>query len=321
VLLPELALVIICLFQLNPIVMAREQTAVCAEPNLHGVFLLFNVFDGQELAVRNQLAKVVSALDVVADQFSEAMLNHLIAIGADFWSKLAVPASPDFPSWSELGQVTHPIPSSTFDLLVHVRSDRFDVLFIAIQQVMKLLHGQAELVEQWFAFRYLDGRDLSGFYDTPDNPKGRSKRKAALIDDSGGMLAGGSYLLLLRHSFDAQGWSKLNLQEQQDLMGRTKLDGKLLPSAQRWTDSRADRASLEPLGHRLRLLWQNMPTADGKRQGLLALGCSAEPNDLLQYLQARLGDAQGYDLTLDFWPIEQGALFFAPSLNMLEKWR
>ncbi|WP_337879810.1 Dyp-type peroxidase [Rheinheimera sp.] len=300
--------------------MAREQTGICAEPNLHGVFLLFNGLEGREKQLKLQLGKISPLIDLLAEQFSEAMLNSVVALGSALWPKLAINVQPDFPSWSELGQTEITVPAFHYDLLIHLRADRFDVLYIALSQVMQLLAFHAELVEQWFCFRYLDGRDLTGFYDNPDNPRGRAKRTAALIEQAGNALNGGSYLLLTKQNYEMHKWLQLSQEQQQDLVGRYKVSGQLLPSAQRDADSMAERANLEPQGKRLRLLWQNMPYADAKQQGLVALGCSAEPADIVQYLSHRLGTSDGYDRMLDYCPIEQGALFFAPSLNMLEKW-
>lgn len=300
--------------------MAREQTGICAEPNLHGVFLLFNGLEGKERQLKQQLGKLTPLIDVLAEQFSEAMLNSVIGIGPVLWPRLNQSVTPEYLSWAELGETEAELPSFHYDLLVHLRADRFDVLYIALSQVMQLLNQQAELVEQWFCFRYLDGRELTGFYDTPDNPRGRAKRVAALVDSTGHPFNGGSYLLLLKQHCELHRWQQLTSEQQQTLMGRYKTSGQLLPSAQREADSMAERAALEPLGERLKLLWQNMPYADAKQQGMIALGCSAEPADLLQYLDRRFGVQDGYDRMLDYCPTEQGALFFAPSLNMLEKW-
>lgn len=301
--------------------MAREQTGICAEPNLHGVFLLFNSIEGREAALKTQLSRLNPLMDVLADQFSEANLNTVLGIGPVLWPKIELHVTPDFLNWSEFSSTEIKLPKRDYDILLHLRSDRFDVLAIAITQVMQLLAHSAELSEQWFSFRYLDGRELTGFYETPDNPKGRAKRSTALVQDAEKSLQGGSYLLLLKHRFEFQAWSFLTLQEQEDIIGRTKSTGELLPLVQRQSNSHAERARLETESGRLDLLWQTMPFMDAKLQGLLALGCAAQPSDLLHYVHQRLGDVSGYDLLLDYSPIEQGALFFAPSLNLMERWR
>ncbi len=61
--------------------MAREQFGVCAEPNLHGNYLLFNVLDDKNAFIRAALSRLPALFDDYADQFSEANLTSVIAIG------------------------------------------------------------------------------------------------------------------------------------------------------------------------------------------------------------------------------------------------
>ena len=62
--------------------MAREQLGICAEPNLHGLVLLMNALDGHEAVVRQILGNIPGVIHRLADQFSEANLSAVVAIGA-----------------------------------------------------------------------------------------------------------------------------------------------------------------------------------------------------------------------------------------------
>jgi porphyrinogen peroxidase len=298
--------------------MAREQSGICAEANLHGAYLLLNGKDGHDHYLRLQLAKIPMLTERLSEQFSEAMLNVVVAVGQNYWSHL-YPHHPHH-GWSVFSEHLAELPMIAPDLLIQIRADRFDVIYIATQQIYHLLQQHVELYEQIQAFRYLDGRNLTGFHDTPDNPRGKLRRACALTDnESKTSFSAGSYVYLLRYQYDLQRWQHLTMQQQEAIMGRSKLDGQLLPSAQRQPLSNADKAALESQTGRKKILWLNMPVADIRSQGLISVGFSANSHDVPVWLAERLGKTvEGADLLLDYCQIEAGAAFFAPSINFLE---
>ena len=75
--------------------MAREQFGICAEPNLHGTYLIFNAMDDSNAFIRQALSRIPAMLDHYADQFSEANLNGVVAIGANYWDELVPEGRPN----------------------------------------------------------------------------------------------------------------------------------------------------------------------------------------------------------------------------------
>jgi putative iron-dependent peroxidase len=304
--------------------MAREQLGICAEPNLHGLVLLMNALDGHDAIIRQILGNIPSVIHRLADQFSEANLSAVVAIGANYWDNL-------YPHQRPHGLAPFPainindleIPSVPFDVMLNLRADRYDVLHLASQQCYQMMQPYLELVEQSHAFRFMDGRDLTGFLDNPQAPKGRQKRALALIAESeDSQFAGGSFLYYQRYRLDLVRWQQLTQIQQESIMGRGKLDGELLSSGQLLDESHAQIATtLDVDGQHLPLLFQNMPYGHLRGQGLLMFGYSADPACFLRWLRARLGDVdqQNYDLLLDYVQADSGAAFFAPSLNFLEE--
>lgn len=304
--------------------MAREQFGICAEANLHGFVFLINALDGHHSQLRLQLARLPALVQHLSDQFSESNLSAVIAVGAGYWDTL-------YPTVRPLGLQSFPplvvddleMPASPVDLLLQIRSDRYDVLHLAAQQCFQLLQPYVEVQEQIHAFRYMDGRDLTGFIDEPRAPKGKRKRELALMsDDSDTLFAGGSYLHFQRYRLDLNRWQQLTQSQQELIMGYKKMDGSLLPSAQLSAQSHAVSASLQPETNRqLPLLFQNMPYGQLKVQGMLVLGFSADGSSYLQWLKQRMGQSglQNYDLLLDYIQADCGAAFFAPSINFMEQ--
>lgn len=303
--------------------MAREQVGVCAEPNLHGLLLLMNALDGHESAVRRVLGDIPGLIHKLAEQFSEANLNAVVAIGPGYWHSLYPHVRPaEFEPFSPLSVDDLAMPAIPYDVLLKIRADRYDVLHLAIQQCYQLLMPHLELVEQTHCFRFMDGRDLTGFIDQPLPPRGRKKRELALINETQQPeLAQGSYLFYQRYRLDLNRWQQLTQSQQEAIIGQRKLDGQQLPTAQLHEHSHAVKAAVvDAFGQYYPLVFQNMPYGQLKSQGLVILACSADPSAYLAWLSRRLGDSAGqnYDLLLDYVQADSCAAFFAPSVSFLE---
>ncbi|WP_240220011.1 Dyp-type peroxidase [Rheinheimera hassiensis] len=301
--------------------MAREQLGICTEANLHGGYLFFNALEGHERVLRHKLARLPQLFDRLAAHFSEALLTSVVAIGSNYWDMLYPDARPaglsPFPDLPAEDIDLAPVP---LDLMIQIRSDRLDVNFIATQQVLQLLQGHAELQDHIQGFRYLDGRSLTGFIDAPCNPKGKTKRVAALVDHlQQPVFAGGSYLYLHCLNFDLSSWQQLNTAQQEDIMGMDKVSGKPFLPGRQTADSHY--VVMQPDTAQGIFLQQNMPFSQPKVQGMLQLTYAADAGVLLQQLKRRLGLAeqtQGYDQLLNYSRIDFSAAFFVPSISFLE---
>lgn len=303
--------------------MAREQIGICAEPNLHGLLLLMNALDGHENSVRRVLGAIPTLIHRLAEQFSEANLNAVVAIGSGYWDALYPgPRPAQLQPFSPLIVDDLAMPAVPYDVLLKIRADRYDVLHLAIQQCYQLLAPHLELVEQTHCFRFMDGRDLTGFIDQPTPPRGRKKRELALINhDKQAEFMQGSYLYYQRYRLDLNRWQQLTQSQQEAIIGQRKLDGQTLPLAQLHENSHAVKAAVkDEMDQDLPLVFQNMPYGQLKSQGLVTLAFSADPSAYLMWLSQRLGDTSGknYDLLLDYVQADSGAAFFAPSVTFLE---
>jgi len=302
--------------------MAREQFGVCAEPNLHGSYLLFNVLDDKNAFIRKALSRLPALFDDYADQFSEANLTGVIAIGANYWDEFFPQARPSllktFPS---MNNDDNSAPSSNIDIYIEIRSDRADVNHIVCSKVCLLLADSVELVEQVQAFRFLDGRDLTGFVDGTENPQGMHRRKVALVqecDDE--IFSNGSYLHIQRYRHNLTLWRSLKDEEQEDIFGRTKLDNVEYKSEDKPLTAHTKRTNLkDENGNTIEILRQSMPYGDVKQQGLFFVSYCHSPKPFEMLLKSMIhGDEHGnVDHLLKYTQAETGAAFFAPSLTFL----
>mgnify|MGYP005985877875 CR=1 FL=1 len=302
--------------------MAREQFGICAEPNLHGSYLLFNVLDDKNAFIRAALSRLPALFDDYADQFSEANLTGVIAIGANYWDEFYPQARPVWlKAFVSMNNDDRIAPSSNVDIYIEIRSDRSDVNHIVCTKVCQLLADSVELIEQVQAFRFLDGRDLTGFVDGTENPQGMHRREVALVkaaDDA--IFASGSYLHIQRYQHNLTLWDSLQDKEQEDVYGRTKVDNVEYESEDKALTAHTKRTSLkDENGHAIEILRQSMPYGDMKQKGLFFVSYCQSPEPFELMLKSMIyGDEHGnVDQLLKYTQAETGAAFFAPSLTFL----
>jgi putative iron-dependent peroxidase len=302
--------------------MAREQFGICAEPNLHGNYLLFNALDDKNAFIRAAISRLPKLFDNYAEQYSEANLIGVVAIGEAYWDEFYPQARPallaPFPAMHSDDRVA---PTNSYDIYIEIRSDRADVNHIVSTKVCQLLSDSVELIEQVQAFRFLDGRDLTGFVDGTENPQGLHRREVALVKDQDDLnFSGGSYLHTQRYQHNLTLWASLAEHEQEDVYGRTKLDNVEYESADKALTAHTKRTSLkDDQGESIEILRQSMPYGDMKRKGLFFVSYCQSPKPFEIMLKSMIhGDGHGNsDHLLKYTQAETGSAFFAPSLTFL----
>ena len=302
--------------------MAREQFGICAEPNLHGTYLLFNVLDDQTPYIREALSRLPALFEMYADRFSEANLIGVVAIGANYWDEFNPDARPKllepFPAMECEDRIA---PVNNIDLYIEIRSDRQDTNHIVSTKVCDLLGSSVELVEQVQSFRFLDGRDLTGFVDGSNNPQGHHRRKVALLNNELDKdFSGGSYLHIQRYLHNLVLWNTIDQQKQEDIYGRSKIDNVEYSNEKKLQTAHTKRIDIkDEHGNSIEILRQSMPYGDMRTQGLFFVSYCNTPKPFEVLLKSMIyGDGQGnFDHLLKYTQAETGAAFFAPSLNFL----
>lgn len=183
--------------------MPREQLGVCAEGNLHSVYLMFNASDNDnvESQLRPCIANVAQYIYELTDQYSDSAFNGFVAIGANYWDSLYPDARPEmlkpFPAMQAGNREA---PAIEYDLFVHLRCDRYDILHLVANEISQMFEDLVELVEEERGFRFMDSRDLTGFVDGTENPKGRHRQEVALVGDEDPEFKGGSYIHVQKYA-------------------------------------------------------------------------------------------------------------------------
>ncbi len=115
------------------------------------------------------------------------------------------------------------MPATQRDAVLWLSGSAYDVIFdVARAAIAELLHVVA-IVEETSSWPYQHDRDLTGFIDGTENPTLVEAAELVLILD-GNPGAGGTILLLQKWVHDAAAWESLPVAEQEQVIGRTKLD-------------------------------------------------------------------------------------------------
>jgi putative iron-dependent peroxidase len=179
------------------------------------------------------------------------------------------------------------------------------------------------VVDEVHGFRYFDERDLLGFVDGTENPVGRAAGVAALTGDADPDFTGGSYVIVQKYLHDMDAWNALPVEEQEKVIGRTKLSDIEMPDDVKPANSHVALNTIEdPDGTERQILRANMPFGEVGRGefGTYYIAYAATPSVTEQMLvNMFIGNPPGnYDRILDFSTAVTGSLFFAPSADFLD---
>lgn len=301
--------------------MPTSQPAVLPVGGAHAYFMTFIVAqDAAPAAVIKAIGDVSSASRRLAGREKRARLLHAVGIGSTLWDRLSPARRPvglrPFRAIQANGRAA---PATGGDLFLHITSGRHDLNLDLAMSIVRRLRDVAMLAEEVHGFRYLDSRDLTGFIDGTENPKGKAAAAAALIGNEDRAFAGGSYVAVQRYMHDLERWRRLDDREQEQIIGRTKGGSVELPKAKKPPTAHISRVVVERDGAELQILRQSYPWGTVRESGLyfVAYTKSLEVFDLmLSRMMGTVGDGL-HDRLMEFSRPVTGATFFVPSAQTL----
>ena len=93
-----------------------------------------------------------------------------------------------------------------------------DLCFEIAAQIMAKLGEAVTAVDEVHGFRYFDDRDLLGFVDGTENPRGQAVIDAALIGAEDAAFAGGSYVITQKYLHGLSAWNALPTETSESFM-------------------------------------------------------------------------------------------------------
>ena len=274
-------------------------------------------------AVRSFCGDLAGLTRAVEARDFDAGLSCIMGIGSDAWDRLfGSPRPAMLHTFREIRGEKHTAVSTPGDLLFHIRAKRMDLCFELATQLMARLGDAVTPVDEVQAFRYFDDRDLIGFVDGTENPRGQAAVDAVVIDDEDPAFAGGSYVIVQKYLHDLSGWDELSTEAQEHIIGRKKLSDIELDDSVKPTSAHNALTSITEDGKEVKILRDNMPFGrPGQGEfGTYFIGYSRSPRTIEQMLENMfIGRPPGnYDRFLDFSRAVTGNLFFVPSSTFLD---
>lgn len=275
-----------------------------------------------DLAPGADRAAVVAALGALREpRVTSGAANLVIGFGSSAWA-LVAPGEPPAGSgpFTELvGRDGHRAPATQHDVWAWIHGSGADTVLDCAVAVAGALAGVATVAEETPCFVYHDSRDLTGFVDGTANPSPTAAPAVACVPD-GQAGAGGSHVLAQRWVHDLTSFSRLRVDDQEAVIGRTKPDSVALPGDSRPSDSHISRAEVHDDQGRERPVYRrSTPFGTVAERGLFFLAFSAERDRFDQMLGSMYGTEgrEQRDRLLDFSRPVTGSYYFAPSVEDL----
>jgi putative iron-dependent peroxidase len=272
--------------------------------------------------VRKVAAGLPELTTIMAQRLGEPALASALGIGAGVWERLCGPDRPallaPFEPLAENGRVA---PATPADLFLHIHSGRLDANLALARAVRCGLEASVVVVEEIHGFTTQGNRDLTGFVDGTENPKGAERAGVALVGEEDAAFAGGSYVMIQRYIHDLKLWEALAVAEQEKTIGRTKETNEELEDAVKPPFSHTARVVIEENGEELEIVRHSLPYGTTSENGLYFVAYTHTPERFRRMLTRMItSDDDGHhDRLLDFTHAVTGAAFFVPSVATLAR--
>jgi porphyrinogen peroxidase len=289
------------------------------------IFLVVCIRQDQDAyaLLRSFCADLSGLIRAVEFRDIEAGLTCVVGFGSDAWDKLfGSPRPADLHPFLEIRSGGRHAVSTPGDILFHIRARRMDLCFELATQIMDSIGDAVSIADEVQGFRYFDDRDVIGFVDGTENPRGEAACEAAMIGDEDPAFAGGSYVIVQKYLHNMKAWNGLSIEAQEHIIGRRKLSDIELSDAEKPSSAHNALTVIEENGKELKILRDNMPFGrPGHGEfGTYFIGYSRSPRITETMLQNMfVGRPPGnYDRLLDFSQAVTGSLFFVPSATFLD---
>jgi putative iron-dependent peroxidase len=299
--------------------------AVTAPLTRAAIFLVVTLNAGSDhratlLSFCGDLTKLIRAIEF---RDLEGALSCVMGIGPDAWDRLfGSPRPAELHAFKEIRAGERHAVSTPGDLIFHIRAKRMDLCFEMATQIMSRIGEAVSPADEVQGFRYFDDRDLMGFVDGTENPRGAAVSAAVLIGEEDANFSGGSYVIVQKYLHNLDAWNALCTEVQERIIGRTKLTDIELDDSVKPTSAHNALTTIVEDGKEIKILRDNMPFGRPSQGefGTYFIGYSRSPRTIEQMLENMfIGRPPGnYDRILDFSRAVTGNLFFVPSATFLE---
>jgi porphyrinogen peroxidase len=289
------------------------------------IFLVAVINPGTDSAgaVRDLCGDLAGLVRAVGFRGTEDYLTCVAGLGSQAWDRVAgSPRPAGLHPFLEFHAADRHAIATPGDLLFHIRAARMDLCFELATHIIERLGDAVTVVDEVHGFRYFEHRDLLGFVDGTENPEGRAASDAVLIGAEDPAFARGSYVMVQKYLHDVDAWNALPTEEQEKIIGRTKLSDIELDDELKPAYAHNALTTITENGQEIKILRDNMPFGNvgAGEYGTYFIGYARSPATTEQMLRNMfIGRPEGnYDRILDVSRAVTGGLFFVPSADLLD---
>lgn len=290
--------------------MATPQTGIFALGTMSHAYLEIDVHPHADARA---LVRLVASLR--EPRTTIGGVNLVAGFRPELWASVAPGAAPvSLTGFNEtiVGADGYTMPATQHDIVVWLAGAAYDVVFDVSLGVLSALASHATLAHEMVGWPYHRDLDLTGFIDGTENPTLIDATAAATVEP-GAPGEGGSVLLLQQWEHDAARWVALSVAQQEQVIGRRKLDSEELDP--RPDTSHVATTDQDRFGHIFR---RNIGYGTLTQHGTIFVGFSPDRDRLDAMLESMAALAGGQrDQLTDFARPLTGAYYFVPASEAL----
>lgn len=261
-----------------------------------GKYLFFRLLAKPENLI-DQLNDIVDRHVVIG--FGLSLLKHL---------QLVIPgmkSAPDF-SWQGLD-----IPQTPSALCVWVQGEDAGVVALRGRHLVRQLATSFELIDALDSFLHRGGRDITGYEDGTENPKGDAAHKAACVQSGG--CAESSFMAIQCWQHDMQSFEALSIEARNHAVGRDLNTNEELADAP--LSAHVKRTEQESFTPPQFLLRRSMAWQSGSQMGLMFVAFGASFDAFEAQMYRMTGSVDGIrDAIFNFSRPLTSAYFWCPAI-------
>lgn len=159
------------------------------------------------------------------------------------------------------------VPRTGGALWCWLRGDDLGTLLPPSHAIEQALGKGFKLTSTVDAFRHREGRDLTGYVDGTENPKGAKAVRAAVVQDQGPGLDGASFVAVQQWLHDFPAFNAMTGKAQDLAIGRRRSSNAEITSAPK--SAHVKRTAQEDFSPEAFVLRRSMPWMEGQRAGLM----------------------------------------------------
>lgn len=224
---------------------------------------------------------------------------------------VSVPGLTEFPLFKD---ALVEVPATHAALWCWLRGDDRGELVHLSRKIIELVEEALICESVVDGFRYDTGRDLTGYEDGTENPKGKDANAAAIVSSDNEAMNGSSFVAVQQWVHDLDDFLSRPQDEQDETIGRRKSDNEEIDEAP--VTAHVKRTAQEDFEPEAFVLRRSMPWADARYEGLVfvAFGRSFDAFNALLKRMTGAEDGQ-VDALFSFTTPVTGSYLWCPPVR------